>query len=681
MTRFIPLRPNGADASQSPLLPVALKHLQPKPLGTGASLAAAGSTLPPTITFASGPAAVLPGLNFSVGTISAAADGTIWALDQDSDSTGTLQVYDYAKAALSTVYASPDASFGAICAVSADLVYVVATDSTTWIGQVDGSGAVTKLGSPPNGVTISDITAATDGTLWALDAQGNPYQYANSSWTIQNQSDQTTLVFTTISAGSADLIVGAATADGYGPIFWQWTAASGWKPLSNGGHFGGSWIAACADGSVWSLTQTELTLSAPGGVVKTMDVSGLEFPQSWTAGSQFLCCAVTIAKPLAVVIAPFTLGLLDVPATPWPAMNAGQKTAYTAVDATLGITVSGGIRAQYANTIAPLSSYQVELSQMAQPAGVSADDWTALKAQLMTELTAVIGVNALFVELGTLSSDLATIQSDQLQAVSTNVGLTVQAQGGSEVSVVLTTLMTTFLSRVGTLFAPPYGLAVSLIGSGLAAAMNYNIQQNSPSAPPGTLQVTYAKLAEAMANNFIQSIAERATQQTAIVTDWGKLSLAGQAISQGLWVWPDTLTPSLLAGLAPVWQLSFYQSLMPAGWQILQGEEVCGPHVFPAPKPPSSPNHAMMTKHESDSSYDSVYWYYICCALGSPGDITKNVGAYPSTVLTQDLFTSLGVTPSDFFGGQSGWSLPVVQSPGWADPDDSVQWDAYDPND
>ncbi|OON67853.1 hypothetical protein B0919_16880 [Hymenobacter sp. CRA2] len=609
--------------------------------------------------------------------ISVAADGTLWLLNQTEDG-DALCTYNFAAATLQQVYVSDDQVIW-LTAVAADCAYVVVNGpAQTWIGRVTAAGQMQQLGALPGGATAVQVAAAPDGTVWALDGQGHTYAYNASAAAFQAVAAPA-LAFSSVSVGSAELVVGLATQNGQGDATaWTWTPPTGWQPLAALQHTTGQWLAACSDGALWLLSGTVLTVLTPDGVVQAMDVSGIQYPSSWTAASRMSAYALGgVDEQFAIV--PVALGVLDLPATPWPAQTPDQQLAYQYISTTLNITSPGGIRGQYKNKIAPLSSWQTGLAVMAAPANVPPADWQAVKTQINTELTYVQAVNNLFTELGTLTGYVGTMQADQLQGVATAVGLTVQAQGPSKVTVVLNSLVSTLVTRLGSLFPPPYGLVVSLIGSGLMAASNYTQQQYDPSGPQGSLKVAYSQLATAMAANIATTVTMQGNEQQTIVTDWGKLSAAGQAISQGIWTWPDNLTGQMLTGLEPVMQLYFYQALMPAAWQILQGIMVFSP-LPPPVVPPHMPNHAMLTKSVTNSSYDLLVWYYICCALGSEANVVQNTGPYPSPVLMQSIF-ELGVNPEDVFGGQNGWALPTVQSPGWSEPPAAVGWQPYNPND
>ncbi len=666
-------KPSGESPWKAPL---SKKQLTPEWLG--AVVIPPSTATPPGINLMSGVGAPITGVvGYNTHQISVAADGTLWISSQGNEITlGVLLTYNFATAEQQQVYSS-QSSIAWVSAVSADAVYIIVNDATPWIGKVDAQGNVTKPGALPNGATPVQVSGAVDGTLWALDSNGLTYLYnAVSSAFIAVQAQG--LVFSSISAGSATNIVGLASQGGQPATAWSWTTTQGWQPLAAAAQMSMQWIAACADGALWLLSGNLLTVITADGFIKPMDVSSISFPMSWTAASKMSAYVGGIVDAEIVMI-PVALGILDLPPTPWPPMTAGQQAAYNALSSALGVTNPAGVRSQYTNAAEPFSIWYTEVATMPVPNGISPADWSVVQAQIKTELVYVQSVFNIFSELTTLTGLLSTMQSDQLQGVAAAAGLTMQQQGQSEVSVILNSLAMTLLTRVGSLIPPPYGLAVSLVGAGLAAAATYTQQQYSPNSPSGTLAVAYSQLATAMATEIAQTVTEQGNEQTAVLTDWGKLSAAGQAIAQGIWSWPVNLTGQMLVGLEPVWQLYFYQALMPAAWQILEGIVIYMPTPPPV-KPPNAPAHAMMVKLVTDNNLDELVWYYICCQLGSNSDIIQNDGPYPSSTLTQNIF-SLNVNPSDFFGGQNGWSLPVVQSSGWSDPPANIPWEPYNPND
>ncbi|MCB2406935.1 hypothetical protein [Hymenobacter lucidus] len=649
----------------------------PKPLlpelGAGNSVPPPSAATPPGIALSSGVGTPFTGvIGLDLELMSVAADGTLWLVNQTDSGGRQILTYNFAAATLQPVYTTPD-TVVSVAAVSADALYVIVAGSATWIGCLSAQGAVEQLPALPDGATPAQVTAAVDGTLWALDSNGLTYAYSATDSQFA-AVPAPGLKFNSISVGSAGLIVGLASLNGQPPMAYTWTAATGWTPLPSLAGTTGQWLAACADGTLWFLTSTALAVLLADGTVKVMDVSSVVGASSWTAASR-MSAYVAGLSGTQIGIFPVALGILDLPAVPWPAFTPDQQTAYNDISTALSITTPGGIRAQYSNGIATLSSWQLTVATMAAPTNVSAADWQMVKTQIMTELTYVQAVNNLYTQLGKMTGLLSTMQSDQLQGVAAAVGLTVQAQGPSKVTVVLDSLFSTLVTRIGSLFPPPYGLVVSLIGSGLMAASTYTQQKYSPNGAQGALTVAYSNLATALAYAIAETTKAQGDEQTVIVQDWGKLSAAGQAIAQGIWTWPDNMTGQTLEGLAPVMQLYLYQALMPAAWQLLQGEILftARPPVAAKPHAPSS---AMMVKYVVDSSYDQLVWYYICCAAGSPADIVGNTGPYPSPTLLQNIFT-LGVQPQDLFGGQNGWALPTVQSPGWTAPDPSINWQPY----
>jgi hypothetical protein len=593
---------------------------------------------------------------------SAAADGTLWLATMGSAGGAALWSYDFGQAKAAQVYAAGAAAFACLSAVSVDEAWVVVFDGSAgspWVGRCAG-GEMTRMAALPGGAVPAQVSAAADGTVWVLSMDGAPFVLTGATATPVAAPG---LKLSSVSVGSADHVLAVGT----GGVL-SWSPQAGWQPFVQGQ--GPWWIAACADGSTWMLASGVLTVRLPDGALTPMDVSAVQ-AVNWTAGSRMSAFALGALGGQTALV-PVSLGVLDLPPTPWPAMTAGQQKAYDCISQALH--VPGGVRAQYLNSAEPFTDWYATLLTLDRPADISMDDWTVVTGQIGTELVYVQSVYNLFSGLARLTGDIGSVQSLQLQGVASAVGLTVQAQGPSKVTVMLEALMSAVLTNVGGLFPAPFNLAISLVGTGIATAVGMVTQKYNPGDSSQDLTVAYSELATVLAETLTQAVVVQEQQQTAILGDWGKLSAAGEAIAQGIWSWPVDAAGTSLAALEPAMQRYFYQALMPARWQILQGMLMFGVR-FPNADP-RAPVYAMLTRDVVDAQNDYVVWYYICCGRGSEAAILDNDGPWPAQQLLQEIF-ALGVEPVDFFSGQNGWALPVVQSPGWTDPPARVPWNPY----
>ena len=106
--------------------------------------------------------------------------------------------------------------------------------------------------------------------------------------------------------------------------------------------------------------------------------------------------------------------ILAQPGQPFPAAE-GDAAAYEYVDKQLGLTRTT-LRQQYANLAAPLASYQLALATMTPG---SFQNWNAIVAQLINELTAAIAVQSLFQQIGSLHVNLGLQQAMGLEQLIT----------------------------------------------------------------------------------------------------------------------------------------------------------------------------------------------------------------------------------------------------------------------
>ncbi len=632
------------------------------------------ASTPPGVNLRSGIGAAFTGpFPWDGALISVAADGTLWmaTVDPGPGASGLL-TYDFGQAATRPVFATESAVILSLSAVSASEAWVVFDDGAgnAWLGHWAG-GTMNRGPALPGGAAPAQVSAAADGTVWVLSTAGAPYAVAAGAATPVPAPGLTLAV---VSVGAADHVLALGGAPGAAAGALSWSPSGGWAPFLDGAP--GQWIAACADGAAWLLAGGGVLIARlPDGTERPMDVSSIGGALSWTAASRMSAYAWCVLENGPGVV-PVSMGVLDLPPVPWPAMTPGEQAAYDALSALVGVTAAGGLRTQYTNKLEPFSDWYTIAVTASAPSGIDPADWKRVQKQVATELLYVRGVYNLFSEMATLTGYIGTIQADQLQGVAAEVDLTAEKQGQSEVTVLLNALTQTLLTRVGSLFPPPYGLAVSLIGAGLAAAANWTGQKYNAGDSSRGLTVAYAHLSAALADNLAQAVVEQEKQQAAVLSDWGRLSAAGQAIAQGIWSWPVELTGQSLKGIEPVMQLYFFQALMPARWQILQGQIVFMTGPFMPPAKPRAPDHAMMTRSVQDARGNELVWFYVCCGLGSRADIVQNSGPWPDSTLLQDIF-GLGVEPKDLFAGRSGWALPTAQSPGWSDPPAQVPWNPY----
>jgi hypothetical protein len=257
-----------------------------------------------------------------------------------------------------------------------------------------------------------------------------------------------------------------------------------------------------------------------------------------------------------------------------------------------GCTYNGvtyfGLRCQYSNLAAPLSTYVSLLSDLKAPKNVSTKTFRQVKAQLISELSYAIAVQNLFAQvdfvystvfLGSsalLNQDLADLGADLTdQTKVKRFSWQTLAEG----------LLYTGLNIAGALFGDPkagsqteklfkgiglaFGISANLMETGWNTAMAENNGTNDPLA--NQFEDTAANLYGYLFDEFTYLGEYIDNQEIAVLQDWGMLETIGLLAQQqpspdngfsGLY-WDPTVNSALTQKFTGAYQLAIMQQLLP----------------------------------------------------------------------------------------------------------------------
>jgi len=611
----------------------------------------------PALAFRSGviPGNLIPAISFDTTSFTAAADGSVWTLAD-----GALNTWDAQKGSWDAVgtVASPASIGPYVAAVSNGLVYVI---STSGVVKWTTDGGVTSVAALPNGESASVIAAAPDGTVVVASSANHVYSLSSTgSWTQLPTPGGGTIVF--LSAGNASFILAQIQPQGDIAYYVQYDGSE-WSSSEAMGVV----AFACPDGSLWASLGENLLLLPPNGPPQGFQVPDMLNPAAPLCAAPTTMGFYYVSGSLAV--RGVAWGIADQPAVSWPAMTGTQQVGYDAISNEVGATGDGGIRDQYSNINAPFSDWYTDVKTMTCPSGVTAADWTVIQNQVLDELNDVVAVNAFFVSMAILATNVSAIQTDTYNEVVQMVGLPADPTKQPQ---------TTIDIILGKIFDQMISSAISAAPAEVAKTLNAGVQilkfaadkiaqQNGATNCDQAMHLACAKLAAQLAAIITANSQTSGDLQTAILTDWGKLSGCGTAIKSGVWYWPPKFDYSVLSGIGDSTHTTFYQALMPAMWQISLLESFDS-------APEYAPLYTLMSKSVRDGSGNVLAWWWVCEQQGADVSIWSK-GPWPN----QNLIEAINAVGSiqDFFTGANGWNLPVATMDGYLPPDPSIPFNPW----
>ena len=645
-------------------------QLSTRPAPATMGPAGGGLPLPPEISLGTGWSVVptVPPGDLSTRAVATAPDGTLWRAGDDG-----FFVYDPLHGSWSSqIPLQSQLTFvQSLAPASATQAWVVAEGALV---LVNTNGSVTSPSGPPEcpSATCFQMVSATAlssrGVLWALSNLNNVYTFNPSApsgqqWMlIPSGGYQITLVSGVGAAngGIAAYALAGSQALQYG--------SGGWSPVSFLAGTPVDWVQGCADGSAWALADVagaRLAQIRPGG---QWSVVLKQTPPSTNVSRWFYQSAASQNRLYAVfepsdltsfrgVYSALSIGLVDQPPTPFPPMTAGQQAAYNAISLGLGVTIAGGVRAQYTNAAAPFSDWftQVTTNQIQKPPAVSQTDWNAMTKQIATELKYVGEIYALFNQgIVPLNEQIQIVASPLLPAAAQVVGLTTPADQQASVGLFFLQMFSNVLSDVVGSFGVPGAIAGGVLGSILTAAVNALYPQVTPQNP---LVQAYAQLATNISNTFQETDALAGQYLTTIVQDWGMLSTIGSLIDSGQWQWDYTQATAIALATENGFEVSFYQALFPAKWQVVN--TLYGDYVqFPWDVTPGYDTYQVPCPSCNQYAFPVEYVWFANLLNGST-NLNGNLTPYPQQIFF-DTLGGLEVDFDDFWRSHDGWTTKQV---------------------
>lgn len=368
--------------------------------------------------------------------------------------------------------------------------------------------------------------------------------------------------------------------------------------------------------------------------------------------------------------------LLTLPVSPFPVFTPAQVSAYQYISSQLDATSHEDIRSRYIDLNLDTSRMLTMLQNLAMPqsASYSLEDWKATTSILALELQAVGQVQTLYQQKQALLNALQLEQTEDLNAVVSNLQDVSSAAPSTAWSDIVLTIMSDSLGVLSVIPEAKVGQMALLIGSDLFAAfMSGSSGGNQP--PPSNSAGLQANII-----SVYQSLVNMNGEQTRRVLQDGILLPIVARLAQTLWTWQTSDQEQLIAQVRTPTKVGFYKTLIPANYVI--SEWLHYPSQEPVlfvehtETPVGAPARAYWATPDPSNSF--LYNLYIIHTPGNangdtswngvPGYATPiNPALYPAQAVMDDLFNQLGISRQDFFTCTNGWentSLIPVSLPG-----------------
>ncbi|WP_165069098.1 hypothetical protein [Paludisphaera rhizosphaerae] len=582
-------------------------------------------------------------------SVSTSAGGTVWQTFGFIGIRSWLTTYNPSTATYTTVWTT-EGGITSVAAVSSTKAWVVMSTGQAFAFQyVNGKASTTAAPSLPGGDKFAQISAGSDGTTWAVGTSGTPYVFSSGSgsWTAASNGGAK---LTAISVGYAGNIwaigtVGGGNAQAFRLVNGVFQADPYFDSIG-----AVAMISATADGTAWAVANGTL-YSRPQGVGAWSEVTGQTLPGTINAISgisQYRLNAVIGEQYLELL----TYGVADQPATGFPAMDDGETKAYQAISTALGVTAPGGIRSVYTDALYQNSipDWPALIEAMDTPPDkVSTADWNSMKTQLYTETTYVGYVFALFDQINALTQQIATVASNEVTSVATQVQLSTSNQSEG-VQLFLEAMAEAELWAVAAAGLPAgAAVAASAIASGFGSWVSTISGDANPNATTA-IDTTEVKLLDQLDTLYTTANTKNGEYENAILSDWGRLATIGLGVHNGSLSWDYATVSKIAATTDQAFDKYFFQTFMPLKWDIAAYKGKVPYYLAPA-----APSYAYLVlqnqKVNNNTNYESVVVIHDKNGLPDP---FLSPGPFPTQSLLNAIYAT-GVTKLQLLSGSNGW--------------------------
>lgn len=369
--------------------------------------------------------------------------------------------------------------------------------------------------------------------------------------------------------------------------------------------------------------------------------------------------------------------LIVQPITGYPQGGSGSdfNIIYEYISQQLGL--SNGIRTQYYNLSAPLSSYQIQLNVLTIPdTGISPEDWTITLAQINKELTAACAVQSLFQQITNFHADLTQAQSIALSEAITAAALPDLSQTKIKpkkkhkwITDLVEGVVYTALNFAGDMMtadadAPAmkkivkHGLpaVANLFETGLNTAMdgfggNSSNQQTSKNLIKlqsflnnvYNYELSVLQLQQTLLSIFNATGSALGQIESIILRDWEKLQAFYKMIIDtgrlSSLFWPSTMGPMEVGQMLSEYRLGVLQTLMPANTTFKVTAKMFT--NFARSQPAGLQNNGLTF-------------------IENNADRTQNIYTTTANQQVMDMLWANGENPVNFFRNLNGWALPYI---------------------
>ena len=524
--------------------------------------------------------------------------------------------------------------------------------TTIQIGWLGGQGNPALLGRGPNGLEAWEYSNNSWFQLPAnqilLDADGwdQPEYYATIQFADLDDDGATEL----IARGPQGLHA------------WKYSmpngGTGGWNPLPDG--------PAWSDVSGWNQVQYYSTIQAcyplepgdpgysgaEGGRGQAVVLaSGSRFAETWTYNPTTQTWGQTSNRG-------------------FPAFTTAQQVAYDYLTSYWNVlgTKGGGVRYRYNDETDVLSQWLFDLkgNLVPPPSNVSADDWNAVRTQLLNELTWVVNVQNWYGDL-VYNQILGQFLGEQLTLNTVGQYLSYSQTDNTQLTLSILEIVAGALAAALGFPGLELGALASIVG---VISYAFSAAEDALPGQGGSYQTQYDQLESQLLSSFTEAqtglgrnlfgITGGLTGNGYVAGDYGLLSAIGQMIETTVWNWPDDST-ELLAEMqrgyaTEVWKVLFnaYQTFGNPWYSVIDLSEGVpndyGSKYATWTGPYKTPGGTFVLPHWLGQQTNSLH----PAAAPAPALTHQFNPPVPGQVFP------LGVPAAEFFQGENGWPTLTV---------------------